>query len=188
MNFTELAKNRYSERRFSSKALDDEKLSLILDAGMLAPTGVNWQPQRMLVVSTAEGMKKLADCTPFVYGAPAAVIICYDKNACWRSPDGRDVGVIDSTLVMSHMMFEAEELGVHTLIVAGFREKELRDNFDIPEYIVPVAILMLGYPSERSHPHHKLHFERKKAEDVTWYGSFSGITPAEDLNDTHKIL
>lgn len=188
MNFTELAKNRYSERRFSSKALDDEILSLILDAGMLAPTGVNWQPQRMLVISSEDGMKKLGECTPFVYGAPCAVIMCYDRNACWRSSEGRDVGQIDVTLVMSHMIFAAEEIGVHSLIVAGYRENDLREKFAIPDYLEPVSILMLGYPSDRSRPQEKLHFSRKSVDEVTWFETFEGIEPAEDLNSTHKII
>ena len=45
MTFMELAKERYSERYLDSKPIEDEKLKLILEAGRIAPTGCNYQPQ-----------------------------------------------------------------------------------------------------------------------------------------------
>ena len=51
MDFLELAKERYSCRMFSNKEVEREKLDLILEAGRLAPTGRNFQPQRILVLT-----------------------------------------------------------------------------------------------------------------------------------------
>ena len=50
MNFLQLVKERYSVRKFSDKKVEKEKLNLILEAGRVAPTAVNYQPQRILVI------------------------------------------------------------------------------------------------------------------------------------------
>ena len=50
MAFIDLARERYSERRFARTPIEPQKLDLILEAGRLAPTACNNQPQRILVV------------------------------------------------------------------------------------------------------------------------------------------
>lgn len=50
MDFLELVKKRSSVRKFSDKKVEQSKLDLILEAGRVAPTAVNYQPQRMLVI------------------------------------------------------------------------------------------------------------------------------------------
>ena len=50
MSFSDLVKQRYSVRKYDSRPIEAEKLTAILEAGRLAPTGVNYQPQRILVV------------------------------------------------------------------------------------------------------------------------------------------
>jgi len=54
MNFLELASDRYSVRSFSSAKVEDEKIDLILKAAQIAPTAVNYQPQRLYVVKSEE--------------------------------------------------------------------------------------------------------------------------------------
>ena len=58
MAFLDLARDRFSERRFSPEPVAPEKLAQILEAGRLAPTAHNSQPQRILVVQSAEGDRK----------------------------------------------------------------------------------------------------------------------------------
>ena len=59
MDFLELAKNRYSCRSFSDKKVEREKLDKILEAGRVAPTAVNLQPQRVLVLDEEDRLKKI---------------------------------------------------------------------------------------------------------------------------------
>ena len=66
------------------------------------------------------------------------------------------------------MMFEAEELGVHSLWIRGFDSKTVSEVFDLPENHVPVMMLALGYPSEKSHPAH-LHGKRKPLSETVYY-------------------
>lgn len=67
MNFLELAKKRYSVRKFSDKKVEREKLDAILEAGRCAPTAVNYQPQRILVLESPDALEKLKGCTPTTF-------------------------------------------------------------------------------------------------------------------------
>jgi len=60
MNFLQLAKERYSVRKFSDKKVEKEKLDLILEAGRVSPTAVNYQPQRILVIDNEDRLNKLS--------------------------------------------------------------------------------------------------------------------------------
>lgn len=52
MDFLKLAKKRYACRKYLSRQVEPEKLELILEAGRVAPTGANRQPQRLVVVQS----------------------------------------------------------------------------------------------------------------------------------------
>jgi len=57
MEFMELAKRRYSERYFDERPVEEEKLKRILEAGRIAPTGCNYQPQRIYVIQSRDAME-----------------------------------------------------------------------------------------------------------------------------------
>lgn len=173
MAFIDLAKNRYSERYFDSRPIEEEKLALILEAGRIAPTGCNYQPQRIYVIKSDEAMKKAKGTRASLCGCPIALLVCYDLDAVWKNPKDRcyaeyNCGEQDASIVAASMMFEAEELGVHSLWIRGFDSKDVIDTFDLPENIVPVMMLALGYPSEKSHPAH-LHEQRKILEETVTF-------------------
>lgn len=54
MDFLKLAQERYSCRKFEDKPVEDEKIDALLQAAQLAPTAVNFQPQRILVLTDKE--------------------------------------------------------------------------------------------------------------------------------------
>ena len=58
-DFMELAKARYSVRKFLDKKVPKDSIEKILEAGMIAPTGCNNQPQRIIVVKSQEGLEKI---------------------------------------------------------------------------------------------------------------------------------
>ena len=171
MSYAELIKQRYSVRKFDSHSIEQEKLTQILEAGRLAPTGCNYQPQRILVVQ-GDDLERLEGCTPCRYGAPVALIVCYDKTESWKSRSGRDIGDVDGSIVMTQMMYQAQELGVGSLIVGMYKEELLREQFAIPEHYQVCCLLLLGYPAQDCQPHQQLHFQRKKLEETVFYGSF----------------
>ena len=91
MDFETLSlEKRYSCRNFQSRPVEKEHIDKILKAGHIAPTAVNRSPQRILVVQSREGMEKLARCTRYTFNAPAAMIVCYNRDEAWvRNIDGK---------------------------------------------------------------------------------------------------
>lgn len=75
MDFLELVKNRYSCKKFDDKKIEREKLDRILEAGRLAPTAKNFQEQRVYVIESEEGLKKIDDLTPCRYGARTVLML-----------------------------------------------------------------------------------------------------------------
>ena len=175
MDFLELAKNRYSVRKFKAQKVEKEKLDLILEAGRIAPTGCNYQPQRILVIDDEALILKLKACTNYTFGAPVVLMVCYDSSTCWKNATNNVMGgEQDACIVTTQMMLEAAYLGLGSTWVGGFDLPTLRKLFEIPEYLVPVALLPLGYPADDAHPAH-LHDKRYDMEHFVYYNSFDGL-------------
>ena len=166
MNFLDLAKKRYSAIEYENKSIEKEQLEEILEAGMLAPTACNFQPQRIRVIESDEDKQKLAKVIAgnSVYGA--ALLVCYDSEECWtRSYDGKPSGEIDASIVTTHMMLEAADLGLGSIWVMHWDPQKMSEAFALSEKIVPVSLLILGHIKEGSKIH-KEHFERKDISEV----------------------
>ncbi|MDR1613065.1 MAG: nitroreductase family protein [Planctomycetota bacterium] len=172
MNFEQLAGERYSLRQFSPEPVEAEALARILKAGRIAPTAANRQPQRVLVVNDRAGMEKLAKCTKYTFGAPMALLVCYDATKSWIRPfDGDNAGVVDASIAVTHMMLQAADLGLGSTWVGYFDPAKVKAEFALPEGYVPAAILPLGHPGPGAAPHPR-HFERLPAEEVVFYNRF----------------
>ena len=176
MAFIDLARSRYSERRFSQTPIEPEKIDLILEAGRVAPTARNGQPQRILVVQSPEGLEKIDRCTDCRFGAPAVLVLAYDMTVASRHPDVVDFGVVDTSIVATHMMLQASELGVHSCWVGLIDPSELRRQFSVPSDFRIIGIMPLGYPSERSHPA-SLHARRHDASELFFRESYGRQAP-----------
>lgn len=134
--------NGFSE---TGEKVEPEKLELILEAGRVAPTGANRQPQRLVVVQSKEGMERLARCTRD-FGAPTAVIVCADTSEAWtRKYDGKNISDIDASIVTDHMMLAAASLNLDTLWICMFKPEAVREEFALPANVEPVNILLIGY-------------------------------------------
>lgn len=170
--FLKLAAGRYSVRKFQDKPVRQEDLDKILKAGYLAPTACNRQPQRILVINSKEELSKLCKCTECHFSAPAALLVCYDRDDCWqRRYDGKKSGEIDAAIVATHMMLEAASLGVGTTWVMYFIPEAFKEEFGIPEHIEPAALLVMGYPAEDAKPAPG-HSEFKPMNELVFYGGF----------------
>ena len=178
MSFLQLAKEqRFSVRKFMEQTVEKEKLDLILEAGRIAPTACNYQPQRILVIQDAN--EKLKQCTSWYFGAPVVLLICYDKTTCWKNKTNGTVGGdVDASIVTTQMMLQAAELDLGTTWVGGFNHQKARELFSIPDYLVPVAMLPIGYPADDVEPH-PWHYKRFDIDHTVFYDSFDGITEGE---------
>jgi len=188
MNFLQLVKARYAVRKFSDKKVEREKLELILEAGRVAPTADNYQPQRILVIDNEDSLTKLKSCTPYHFNAPLVLLVCYDSTVSWKRPyDKVDMGIVDASIVTTHMMLQVTDLGLGSTWVGHFNADIIKKNLELPEYLVPVALLPIGYPRSDSAPH-QLHGKRYDINDTVFFNSFKGISQGKNDEGQHNLL
>lgn len=152
MNFLDIAKTRYSVRSYKDKRVEKEKLNKILEAAHVAPTAANLQPVRLLVVQEKEGLDKIGKAAN-IYNASLAIIVCSDHSIAWKRPfDNKQTTDIDASIVTDHMMLEATELGLGTVWVCYFKPDIIKNEFELPDTLEPVNILVIGYSDEEPMP------------------------------------
>lgn len=166
MDFITLCKSRFSVRSFSGKKVEQKKIDIILRAAQMAPTACNNQPQKIYVLQSEEALKTLQKCKLSHFGETLAFIVCYDSGQCWkRDYDGKTSGDIDAAIVATHMMLQAWELGIGSSWVMHFIPEAVIEEFNIPENVIPVCILVMGYPVNGADPGAK-HFMRKDIKEI----------------------
>ena len=170
MTFSELAKSRYSVRAYKQDPIEEATLTQILEAGRVAPTACNYQPQRIYVVRTEELRKKLAEVSPCTFDAPVILVVCYDKDrdAKSRLMPGYTFGEMDATIVCTHMMLQAWELGVGSCWVGWFNDEQVAKALDLPDHVHVAALLPLGYPADDAKPAN-MHSRIRDFEDTITY-------------------
>ncbi len=172
MEFLELAKKRCSTRKYTSQKVEQEKLEKILEAARIAPTGKNSQAFKLLVLQSDESLTKLKDAANF-YDAPLAILICADIENTWhRSFDGKIISDIDASIVSTHMVLEATELGLASLWICRFKPDVVKDAFKIPEGFEPVNLTVFGYADEPLKSSERHNIDRKSISDLVISESF----------------
>ena len=167
MTFFELAKSRYSVRNFQNTPIEAEKLNQILEAGRIAPTACNNQPQKIYVAKSKESREKLASVCPCTFDAPVILVVCYDHTRNWKSKlmPGYESGETDAAIVCTHMMLQAWELGIGSCWVGLFNAEEVSRVLGLPENLTVSALLPIGYPKDHAKPAH-LHDKIRDFEDT----------------------
>ena len=143
---------RRSVRQYTDKMPSDEDISLILDAGRYAPTGMNSQNTMAVVVKNKELRDRLskmnaavmgADKDPF-YGAPVVIIVFADT--------ARYTYLEDGALAMGNMLNAAHSLGLASCWIHRacqmFDSPEGRDlarSWGVPDSYKGIGNLILGY-------------------------------------------
>lgn len=169
MDFLEIARSRYSCKKFDSRQIEKEQLNTILEAGRLAPTAKNLQEQRVYVVQSAEGLAKIDNLTPCRYGAPTVIIMAFDKNNVFTYPGQKyDSGIEDATIVATHMLLAAKNAGVESCWVNFFDPDKAAEAFQLPDNEEILMFLCLGFAAEGSGPLAN-HSSRKPLEETVTY-------------------
>ena len=167
MTFQELARARYSVRSFQDTPIEESHLNLILEAGRVAPTACNNQPQKIYVATSAESRKKLAAVCRCTFDAPVILVVCYDRTRDWKNKlmPGYESGETDAAIVCTHMMLQAFELGIGSCWVGYFNAQAVSEALGLPENVTVSALLPMGYPSEKAEPL-PLHSQYRPLEDT----------------------
>lgn len=169
MTFAELAKNRYSVRSYKDEPIAQAELDMILEAGRVAPTAHNNQPQRIFIARRQEVRQKLASVCRCTFGAPVILVVGYDRTRERQSRynPGYAFGETDAAIVCTHMMLQAADLGIGSCWVGLFSRKEVSEILELPEEVTVTGLLLLGYPADDAEPL-PLHFQyREKEQTVT---------------------
>jgi len=159
-------KTRRSIRRFKSEPVPRELIIKILDVARFAPSAHNSQPWRFIIIDDPSIKKELASIhggAKPLYSAPQAIVVVSDKNA---SPDSY---LIDGANAAIYIQLAAHALGLGTVWIQTMRNiRDIQRILDLPENLVPVAILAIGYPDERPGLRERIPLER-----LVYYDKYS---------------
>ncbi len=129
--FIDLARKRKTCRQYSQDPLTEEEMSLIEEAGRLAPSSRKLDDVRLVPVRDRNLIMKLSRCKPSSAGplesATFAVIVAADPAVC-------DVWIEDASIASIMMQLEAEDLGIGSCWI----QVRLRGTEDLSaeEYVI----------------------------------------------------
>lgn len=162
--------SRTSIRAYEQREVEPEKIELLLKAGMAAPSCVNLQPWEFLVLTTPEAREKVVrglGGNDFVATAPVVIIPCANLQKTFEGDTGN--WMADLSAVSENILLAARSLGLGSVWVGGWPNEDriqgLAREFGLPEHIIPVSILPIGYPAEQPVPKDKW-----APEKVHWNG------------------
>jgi nitroreductase len=158
MNFKELAQRRYSVRSYQSTPVEKEKLIQVVEAALLAPSAVNFQPWKFVIVNDPSLLTKLQSCyhREWFKSAPACIVAIGDHDKGWHRPtDGKDYTDIDVAIAIDHLMLAATEIGLGTCWICHFNAEKCADLFQLSSNFEPIAMIPIGYPESENGPEKK---------------------------------
>jgi nitroreductase len=129
--------------------LEQDKLRTVLEAARLAPSAKNLQDWRFVVVTDGQMKKQLAAAAnnqTFLEAAGAIIVACTVSDHVMRC--GQAVGPIDVAIALEHMCLQATELGLATCWIGSFYPDKVKQIVGIPENVMIVELLALGYPAD----------------------------------------
>ena len=171
MEFKDLVKKRYSVREFKSEAVERDKIEIILEAGRMAPSAVNFQPWYFIVVRDPNILSKLHECytREWFKTAPVVIVICGDHSQAWhRKSDAKDHTDVDAAIAVDHMTLQAADIGLGSCWVCNLNPYTTKDVLGLPSHIEPIAMLPIGYPSENTDLSSMVKKRKPFNEIVSW--------------------
>lgn len=168
MSFLELAKGRYSCRKFSDRKVERELLDQVIAAGIAAPTAVNTQTFRIWSMDSQTAKENIHAVTHFTFGAQAFLVVGYQEEKAWtREFDHRNFADVDAAIVATHMMLEISDLGLATTWVGHFDAPKLKELYPQMKDYDLIAIFPIGYAAEeKAGQPSERHFVRKSEDEL----------------------
>lgn len=150
MDFLDLVKSRYSVRAYKNQDVEDEKLEKILEAARFAPTAVNYQPFKLIIIHTEgreEDLRQIYQAEWF-YEAPVIICVCCEPQKAWVRKDGKNFAHVDASIVMDHIILAATSLGLGTCWIGAFDAEAAREILKLPDGVEPLVFTPIGYPAD----------------------------------------
>lgn len=164
MDLYELMMKRRSVRAFEAREIPEAIIEKLLDVANHAPSGGNIQPLSILLVRSPEArvrLSELAGGQPWVKNAPLSMIFCLDfyrikkwAERCQTDFRGEQalnhflIAYADLMAAAQNVVILAESLGLGSVYIGSIQHEidETRRYFDIPQYVLPMMVLCIGYP------------------------------------------
>jgi nitroreductase len=164
MNLYDLIMMRRSVRNFKDQEIPEHIIEELLDAANNAPSGGNIQPISVILVQEAEARKELAEMVgqqPWVRNAPLSMIFCLDflRIKRWASMFETDfkgekaflhflIAYADLMCAAQNVVILAQAHGLGSVYIGTILDviDTARKRFALPEYVLPMMVLSLGYP------------------------------------------
>lgn len=158
---------RRSIRRYSDKEVEQEKLDILLKTAMSAPTACNNQSWEFVVITDKSLLTRLRQFLEYgPYEAPMAIIPCHNPKYV-RNPRCEPFWQQDISAAIENMMIAAVSLDLGTVWLGVYPKQDIisfiRKLIKIPEEVIPLAVILVGYPAENKHPR-----TQYKADRVHW--------------------
>lgn len=188
MSIIEAMRNRRTIRKYSNKAVGDELLSELLEVAFRAPTTGGMQLYSVVVTRDEEMKRRLAPThfnQPTVMAAPVVLTFCADYNRFvkWCKASNAEPGydnfasfttaMIDTLLVAQQFNTAAEAcgLGCCYLGTTTYNAPQIAEILRLPELVVPVTTITVGYPDALPEQVERLPIEACVHSEV--YGDYS---------------
>ena len=154
MDVGECIHDRRSVKRFLNQRVEKDKLMRVLDAGAWAPSAGNAQNWRFVVVRNPALKLSLSEACLNQYWmttAPLFVVVCVDTVKVSRlyPARGEVYNLLNAGACVENVLLQAHAEGLASCWVSTFDELAVRNILRLPDEILPVAVLPLGYPGER---------------------------------------
>lgn len=151
MEFVDVIKSRRSIRGYSDRNVEDDKIEYLLECARLAPSWMNKQCWRFVVVREKERIEELAKASiinRWLRKVPVILVACAELLSSGKKKDMEYFGV-DVAIAMEHVILAATDIGLGSCWIGGFDEKKVKKVLEMPPRIRVVALTPLGYPAQK---------------------------------------
>ena len=152
---------RTSIRQYTDQPVEKEKIEAMLRAGMAAPTAVNAQPWHFVVVSDKAKLGELAAANPragMLKSAPLAIVVCGDMTKAMEGK-GRQFWIQDCSAATENILLAAHAQGLGAVWTALYPMEEriqpVSEALKLPDTLIPLCTVVIGYPAEQPEPKDK---------------------------------
>jgi nitroreductase len=143
---------RRSIRKFKKEPISEVLINELLEAGMYAPSSGNQQPWHFIVVTNKRILNAIPSFHPhskMLKEAPLGILVCCDKFL----EINKDMGVQDCSAATENILIAANAKGLGAVWL-GIHPRKERENgmrrlLKIPENVIPISFISIGYPNEK---------------------------------------
>lgn len=144
--------SRRSIRKFQEKDVEPEKIELLLQAAMAAPSARNSKPWEFIVVTDPVMMDKIRGSMTFgKFNAPMAIVVCANLSIVKRVLTSQ-FWVQDCSAATENILVAAVSLGLGTVWLGVHPihvfTKRISKVFQLPEHVKPLNVIYVGYPAQ----------------------------------------